>query len=655
MGGEPFGTSVRGLVVLVLLATGLAILTAAPVFGQKTDDGQYASPHAVKTLLDEAEQSLAAGQPAKAAARLTQAAAALGQLPGEGPAAAGRRTLLARLKSLRGDLELEGVDVSGIELPAAKPVSAKSKPSASPAKPTGATGRPSAPMADKPAVGASFTSQVAPILTRHCGGCHVAGKKGGFQMTSYAGLMKSGMVQAGQGEASRLVETILSGDMPRGGGKVPPQDLATLVKWIDAGARFDGPDPEAPLDGGGRGTAATAPSARPEATAAVPLKPGDVSFASDIAPLLLERCSGCHDATQPESNLSMTTLERLVRGGRGGAAIAPGRGAESLLVKKIKGTGIEGQRMPLGGPPLGEDAIAVIQRWIDQGAKLDMLTPRTDLETLAAAGRSRRLSHADLRTVRFAAAERLYGQAITDEPARREERDDLLLVGNAPATRLARYAEAAADVERRLRADLLDGDGPLVKGGLVVYVFAKSYDLSSFWQTVLSAERPRGISATSGAIGDVAYAALVLPAAGGSEADEGHDARALLTEQMAAAVLLDRGAPAWFARGAGRALAMKAEPKAPLVQGWHRDLPSAVKKVGSGAELLSGQGDPAATATVGGEFVTALAPTPARLKALVGKLATGMAFDQAFKAVFPGEPKQLFDAWAAKAAKSPRR
>ena len=651
-----FRITSRGVGGVLLLAAGLSIIGAAGrrAGGQETVGGAEASPQTVKTLLDEAERALADGQPAKASARLVQAATALGQLPGEGPAVAGRRTLLARLKSLRGDLELEGVDVSGIELPAAKPASTRTKQPA-------ATAKPSAASRDKPAAGPAaatgvrFTSQVAPLLTRHCGGCHIAGKKGGFQMASYAGLMKSGMVQAGQGEASRLVETILSGDMPRGGGKVPPQDLAVIVKWIDSGARFDGPDPEAALDGAGRGAAAAGPSVRPEAMAAVQLKPGDVSFASDIAPLLLERCAGCHDATQPEGNLSMTTLERLVRGGRGGAAIAPGRGAESLLVKKLKGTGIEGQRMPLGGPPLDDNAIAMIQRWVDQGAKLDMLTARTDLDVLAAAGRARRLSHADLRKVRFEAADRLYARAIPDEQARREERDDLLLVGNASASRLALYAAAAADVEQRLRADLLGGEGPLVKGGIVVYAFSKSYDLSSFWQTVLSAERPRGITATAGATGDVAYVAIALPASGGSEVEEAADARALLTEQMVAAMLLDRGAPAWFARGAGRALAMKAEPKSPLVQAWQRDLPAAMKKVGSAADLLSGQGDPATSATVGGGFVSAIVPAPGRLADLVGRLSSGVAFDQAFAAVFRAAPQPLFEAWAAKAAKSSRR
>ena len=138
------------------------------------------------------------------------------------------------------------------------------------------TGKPAAPgrPVAKPAEG--FTAQVAPILARHCGSCHIAGRKGGFQMTSYAGLMKTGMVQPGAGEASRLVETILSGDMPRGGGKVSPDEVGVLIRWINAGAAFDGPDPTVPLDGLARASTAATQAPPPAAVQAVKLKNGAI-------------------------------------------------------------------------------------------------------------------------------------------------------------------------------------------------------------------------------------------------------------------------------------------------------------------------------------------------------------------------------------------
>jgi hypothetical protein len=113
--------------------------------------------------------------------------------------------------------------------------------------------------------GESFTRDVAPLLVRRCGGCHVTGRKGDFQMASYAALMASGVVQRGAAASSRIVEVIASGDMPRGGGRVTPAELAALSKWIDAGAAFDAADPAARLDrlamaaGPGAGSEPTAP------------------------------------------------------------------------------------------------------------------------------------------------------------------------------------------------------------------------------------------------------------------------------------------------------------------------------------------------------------------------------------------------------------
>jgi len=658
--------------VVVAVGPASAEPAAAEASGKEASDKEI-SVKKVKELLDTAHTLLEEGKPGKAATRVAEASKAIEQIAAGGTTPAGLRILWERCRSLRNDLDLEGVDVSDISQaplrpsaakPAGKstgmpPVASRSTAAANPAAKPPATTKPAA--AAKPAL--TFTASVAPILSRHCGGCHIAGRKGGFQMVSHAGLMKTGMVQPGMGEASRLVEVILSGDMPRGGGKVSPEDLGVLMKWIDAGAPFDGPDPTAPIDVMARQAAAGPAPVPPRSIVAVKLKPGEVSFAADIAPILLEQCAGCHDAVQPEGNLSMVTLERLLRGGRGGAAIVPGQGIDSLLVKKIKGSGIEGQRMPLGKQPLSAEVIATIQKWIDQGAKLDLLTPKTDLETVAAAGRSQQFSHDDLRKVRFQAGRGLWARAIPDETPVFSEQSDMLVVSNLSATRMVELTETAEAVERRLQEQMLGEKAaanktPLVKGGIVVYGFAKSYDLSSFWQTVFSDDRPKGVTAGAGASGDVVFAAVIPAAADTPEAAA--DARVVLTEQMAAATLLGRGVPAWFARGAGRALAMKAEPKSSLVQTWRRELPAAVHSCGSPADFFAGHGDPVAAAVVGGGFVSVIMPNASRLEILVQHLDEGMPFDQAFTTAFRSPPQTLFESWVAQAArpaagKSPRR
>ena len=665
----------------------VAVLGVGPAAAAEPASG--AAVNALKEIretLDAGKKLLEEGKPGKAAARVAEASQAIEALAAEGTApTAGLRSLWERCRSLRNDLELEGADVSGISRaplkngaakagtakassskaaagkPAGKPMDSEA-PAAGAAKPVAAA-QPAAKPAAKPAL--TFTAQVAPILSRHCGGCHIAGRKGGFQMVSYAGLMKTGMVQPGAGESSRLVETILSGDMPRGGGKVSPEDVGVLMKWIDAGAPFDGPDPTAPIDGLARQATAPPPAVAPtKPIVAVKLKAGDVSFAADVAPVLLEQCAGCHDAMQPEANLSMFTLERLLRGGRGGSPVVSGKGAESLLIKKLKGAGIEGQRMPLGKPPLADDVIALIQKWIDQGATLDLLTPKTDLETLAAAGRSQKLSHDELKKVRFQTASSLWTRAIPDEKPVVIDRGDVLVVANLSVAKSEELADTAQAVEGRLREEVMGGKPPLIKGGIVAYGFAKGYDLSSFWQTVFSDDRPKGVTAGAGVLGDVVYAAVVPPAGGKSSGEKPSagkhdgqaDATALLAEQMTTAALLGRGVPAWFAKGAGRAVAMKFQPKADLVETWRRDLPAAVQRGGSPADFFGGRGDPVAMATVGGGFVSSIMPSVSRLEALVAQLDAGTPFDQAFASVFRGQPQPLFEAWTAQqAARGPRR
>ena len=70
-------------------------------------------------------------------------------------------------------------------------------------------------------------------------------------MATFNDLMKGPpegtVIFPGSDTGSRLVEVIESGDMPRGGVKVSPAQLASLKKWISEGAKFDGPNPDAPL------------------------------------------------------------------------------------------------------------------------------------------------------------------------------------------------------------------------------------------------------------------------------------------------------------------------------------------------------------------------------------------------------------------------
>lgn len=610
-----------GLVIPLAIGFPLSATAAAPE--------SAAAPKAIRERIDAAAKRLDEAEHDAAVAALAEAIRGLEAMAAAPRLPPGFKPLAERAAAVRRRLEQAGVDVSGLVIPGMR--------------------TPGLPPVAKPVVGrqaaVSFSRQVAPILMRSCGGCHVTGRKGDFQMASHEGLMRSGMVQRGQGQASRLVEVILTGDMPRGGGKVSSQDLATLIAWIDAGAACDAATPAVGIDALARGGAAPTPPA-PEARSET-LKPGDVSFATDVAPLLQERCLNCHGGDETENNLSMTSLQSLLKGGRTGAAVLAGKAGDSLLVKKIRGVGIDGQRMPIGRPPLADAEIEMIARWIDQGAKLDMLTTAAPLDAVVAAGRARKLSSADLAAVRFAAGEKLWRRAIPDEPPAVERRPLVCLIGTLPPERLATVADVAEQVAADLD-EVVGSAGPLLKGGVVVYAVGKAVDYSALWQNLLDAERPRGLSGHAGVSGDVVYGAVLMPA--DLAADE---LRAALADVITAAAFAGRSTPAWFAQGAGRVAAARVAPRAELVSQWRRDAAGAGSRVGTTADFLAGNADPASTALAAGGVLGGLA-AGGRLGKLAEALDAGEPFDEAFAKVFRITPAQAFERWAARQPREER-
>src|SRR6185295_11056356 len=94
-----------------------------------------------------------------------------------------------------------------------------------------------------------------------------------------------------------------------------------------------------------------------------------VDYVREIKPLLAERCYKCHGASQQKSGLRLDTAAFARKGGEHGAALEPGRSANSLLVKTVEGRHEEIARMPYKKPALSAGQIALLKRWIDEGAK----------------------------------------------------------------------------------------------------------------------------------------------------------------------------------------------------------------------------------------------------------------------------------------------
>jgi cytochrome c553 len=93
-----------------------------------------------------------------------------------------------------------------------------------------------------------------------------------------------------------------------------------------------------------------------------------VDFATEILPLLQERCVSCHGSEKQKGGLRLDTRAGAMKGGGElGPMILPGRSAESPLIRVVAGLEPD-LLMPKGGEKLSGAAIALLRAWVDQGA-----------------------------------------------------------------------------------------------------------------------------------------------------------------------------------------------------------------------------------------------------------------------------------------------
>lgn len=542
---------------------------------------------------------------------------------------------------------------------------ARSRNRTRPEKPEAENAAPS----DAP-TGISFVRQVAPLLVAQCGGCHIERNQGGLSLASYAAILKgpaAGVILfPGDAVGSRLIEVIETGDMPRGGGSVSPANLKMLKDWVTEGAKFDGSDPNVPLralaaeQGGDRGERAPQSTDPPKMAAgddppaAMPEVPDEerISFSRQVAPLLIDHCSGCHiNANQLRGGLNMTTLAQLLRGGDSGTVVDRGDGKMSLLVRKLRGE--VGQRMPAGGrPPLPEESIALISSWIDQGARLDAgvdtqplpaLVTEAWVKTATAEELSQRRGELAQKNWRLGAPEsaRLQPLEFSSGP--------FVVVGNIRSEEAERIASAATIALERLRTALpggrdADPAAAAMKGNVTIFALARRYDYSEFAKMVEQREIPASWSNHWRYDGLDAYIAMSV--------EQGEDVKQLsarLLAPLASLLIAQRGpSPHWFREGMGRAIAARAGGRDfELDNVWEMLLPQALKVVKEPKELIEGKLPPEETDLIG--YAVAKTLLDRRyLKSLDGLLqgiAEGEKFEDAFASSFRVPLERFVAAW----------
>jgi mono/diheme cytochrome c family protein len=196
-----------------------------------------------------------------------------------------------------------------------------------------------APAAAQPAP--DFERDVWPVLRSSCLACHsAAASQAELRLDSRAGLLKGGVsgpaAVPGKSAESLLVRRVRGEGAPMRmppGQTLPDATIAVLASWIDAGA----PWPEAAATSGG------------------------VDFVKDVQPIFATRCAPCHYGEKPRGGTRFDAKSTAMK------VIVPGKSADSRMVRRLLGEGGE-PRMPFELPPLADEQIAVVRRWIDEGA-----------------------------------------------------------------------------------------------------------------------------------------------------------------------------------------------------------------------------------------------------------------------------------------------
>lgn len=498
------------------------------------------------------------------------------------------------------------------------------------------------PMAD----GVSFTKDVAPILAQRCGQCHVQGSRGGFSLASYAALMKGPpegvVVFAGDVIGSRLIETIETGDMPRGGGRVGADELKTLKDWIVQGAKFDGSDPN-------QNVTATTPATPMPVTTTPQINRATgnetVSFSVDIAPLLVEHCGGCHiDAMQNRGGLRMDTFAQLLRGGDSGPVITSGRGETSLLVKKLRGTAADGARMPAGGrPPLPDDSIALISKWIDEGATIDA-DPNQPVKVISKLAWAAQATSEELSQRRAEMADRNFSLAFASGQPVQHTTDHFRVLGSGSEETLQlvgrvaeRHLKIAKSITRARSGDAED----FFHGRATVFVLPRRYDYSEFAKMVEQRSVPIDWSSHWQFDGIDAYIAVVATE---SESEEEIESRLLSPVVSLAVATRGHDVPRWFAEGLGVATSMQQNAKSRQDKEKLAALASqAAISVKDAKAFLNNRLTPEQSDSFGAALAMSMLDRPRR-KSLDGTLRAldeGTSFDQAFLAGF-GVPPEAY-------------
>jgi len=318
---------------------------------------------------------------------------------------------------------------------------------------------------------------------------------------------------------------------------------------------------------------------------------GQLRFSQDIAPIFVANCVRCHSGDGvglKKGKLDLSTYANLEKGTPEHKVVSPGNPEESSLVLRIKG--LETPRMPQGANQvLSDEAIAKVERWVKEGAKLDRgLDPKKPIDSYAASteqvrrAQVARLPQAERNKEVEAAGLRRWKQANPKLKPDIVPGEHFVMFSNLPRDRAGSTLKVMEAQYGHIRRILGAAAGNWVEK-VGIYVFASRNDFIEFVRSVESHD----VEADEASIGRLAvpqpYVAVVDPLGGRKEEPGAGKRRArtkrgeegpgegvladrtlngLLTEALSRSAVESAGnPPRWLAVGIGSYLAAQVEPR----------------------------------------------------------------------------------------------
>jgi hypothetical protein len=428
--------------------------------------------------------------------------------------------------------------------------------------------------------GVSFLKDVAPILKDKCGNCHSNNPRANLRLDTFAGMKQGGasgpLLTVGNPTRSLLIAKLTAPPnqrMPRNAPALSTKEIQTISLWITQGAKFDGDDENAPF-------AAATPNQpakpKPAVTVARPTGGETVSFSKDIAPFMVNLCVRCHSGNNPRSGFSLETFEKLLQGGDSGRVVIPGNIDGSRMWDLV------GKQDPIKMPP-GQLLITRtnwnnLRTWIEEGAKFDGDDPKKPIRELVPtedqlrAQELAKLTPAEFAARRLKRTQEQWERVLPKEEPKSVESGEFIVFGNVSEARLKEIDGWAVEHAKALRTLFNDKAELLWKGKLAIIVFKDRFGYEEFNLVIENGrEAPREMIGHAKVVPSFEDAYVALQDVGDGASSESPGLQISLIDHLTGAYLQRSSGklPEWILRGTGLAMAGKASPGNPYIQGLH--------------------------------------------------------------------------------------